>query len=64
MIFSDPHKHNKLDYYRTKKTSFTFEQLRPNTRYEFAVQLMLENQRSEWSMTAFNQTFSARKFVL
>lgn len=56
---SDPHKHNRLDYHRARKASFTFEQLRPNTRYEFAVQVFVDGQRSEWSMTAFNQTFSA-----
>uniref|UniRef100_A0A915J235 Uncharacterized protein n=1 Tax=Romanomermis culicivorax TaxID=13658 RepID=A0A915J235_ROMCU len=58
--YNSPATHgSRFRYIRAQRTSHAFEHLRPNTRYEFAVQVVLNGQRSEWSMTASNHTFSS-----
>ncbi|KAL1238904.1 Neogenin [Trichinella spiralis] len=46
-------------YVNTSDTNYMIDGLKPDTQYEFSVKASLGRAESEWSMTAFNKTFSS-----
>ncbi|KRZ37952.1 Neogenin -like protein [Trichinella pseudospiralis] len=46
-------------YVNTSETNYMIDGLKPDTQYEFSVKASLGRAESEWSMTAFNKTFSS-----
>ncbi|KHJ48881.1 fibronectin type III domain protein [Trichuris suis] len=46
-------------YVNTSESSYVIDGLKPDTQYEFSVKAALGRFESEWSMTAFNKTFSS-----
>uniref|UniRef100_A0A5S6QF04 Netrin receptor DCC n=1 Tax=Trichuris muris TaxID=70415 RepID=A0A5S6QF04_TRIMR len=46
-------------YVNTSESSYVIDGLKPDTQYEFSVKAALGRFESEWSMTAFNKTYSS-----
>ncbi|XP_022254822.1 neogenin-like, partial [Limulus polyphemus] len=51
--------HSKSKFYNSTDLNCMIDDLKPNTQYEFSVKVVLGQQESTWSMSAFNTTQEA-----